>query len=615
MMKIPIISGDSRYFLVLFIILTMVALFGPLTTKDCEPRQAWKGAAVTVNLGVEVWLIELPPFVCEAMSYLALARKWRPRTFTQLVGQDHINNALINSLTQNRLHHAYVFTGTRGVGKTSYARLLAKALNCEQGISADPCLECNACIAVEKGCFIDLIEIDGASKTKVEDTRELLQNVQYSPTQGRFKIYLIDEVHMLSQHSFNALLKTLEEPPAHVKFLLATTDPHKLPVTVLSRCLQFSLKHIAPQTIQAHLQLILTAEKLNFEVAALELIAKAAKGSMRDALSLLDQAIACCANHLSAYEVKGILGYTQQDYALQLLQALMRSDATQIIQLSRKITVEGGNFRYVLDELLAYLHQITVIQSLKEENTMLGLSSEFQKLAKQFSPNDTQLFYQIGLKGIDDMYLAPTLAIGFEMTLLRMLLFQPAPKGTVRNLTYPKTNNEICLSEAQVSSITSSSQETSCIAKNAPNTNTLLSQSSEDKEKAKITVETWDKIIKQLNLTGLALNAAENTEFVSKSGMEINLRISPGHQSLFSATILKRLEKALTDYYAEVVKIIFITTEQVQSSPAQQKQILTSQRQQQAESSLQEDSFFQQLKQEFSAEIIKDSIVPIKDGL
>ncbi|WP_165481641.1 DNA polymerase III subunit gamma/tau [Legionella drozanskii] len=370
------------------------------------------------------------------MSYLALARKWRPRNFSQLVGQEHINKALINSLNQQRLHHAYLFTGTRGVGKTSIARLLAKALNCEKGISAEPCLICDACLAIEQGRFIDLIEIDGASRTRVEDTRELLENVQYSPTNGRFKIYLIDEVHMLSQHSFNALLKTLEEPPAHVKFLLATTDPQKLPVTVLSRCLQFSLKHLPPEIIGQHLQYILNDEQMSFEMEAIELLAKAAKGSMRDALSLLDQAIASTDKQLKAQDLKLILGYTQQDYAIQLLHALAKLDAQELIYLSRQIASEGGHFRYVLDELLDYLHQITINQSLASDNPLISSRSEIKALAKQFSPEDVQLFYQIGIKGTEDLYSAPTLDIGFEMTLLRMLTFRPAPKVEIPPLAY-----------------------------------------------------------------------------------------------------------------------------------------------------------------------------------
>lgn len=522
------------------------------------------------------------------MSYLALARKWRPRTFSQLVGQEHINKALIKSLNQQRLHHAYLFTGTRGVGKTSVARLLAKALNCERGISAEPCLQCDACLGIEQGHFIDLIEIDGASRTRVEDTRELLENVQYNPTQGRFKIYLIDEVHMLSQHSFNALLKTLEEPPAHVKFLLATTDPQKLPVTVLSRCLQFSLKHLPIDLISRQLQQILENEQLPYEIDAVELIAKAAKGSMRDALSLLDQAIASADNILLAAEVKTILGYTQQDYAMQILQALVAADGTQLIVVSRQIAQESGHFCYVLDELLDYLHQIMICQCLVGGNPLINSRSELQNLAKQLSPEDIQLFYQIGIRGSEEIHLAPTLSIGFEMTLLRMLAFKPAAK-----VAKPPLAHELSVSDEPQTPPPPPVESVPAFTNN----------------------NDWATIITQLKLTGIALTAVENTEFVDKSGHQITLRADKGHQSLFTPMVTRRVEEALGTYYNESIKIALCCNEPVQLSPAQQKQTALAMHQQAAEKILEDDSFFQQLKEEFSAEIVKNSIVPVKDEL
>lgn len=564
------------------------------------------------------------------MSYLALARKWRPRTFSQLVGQEHINKALINSLNQQRLHHAYLFTGTRGVGKTSVARLLAKALNCEAGISSEPCLRCDACIAIEQGRFIDLIEIDGASRTRVEDTRELLENVQYRPTNGRFKIYLIDEVHMLSQHSFNALLKTLEEPPEHVKFLLATTDPQKLPVTVLSRCLQFSLKHLSIEIIGHHLQYLLNEEQISFETEAIDLLAKAAKGSMRDALSLLDQAIAAADGKLVAQETKAILGYTQQDYAIQLLQALARLDAQEIIHLSRQIASEGSHFRYVIDDMLENLHQVTIAQALESDNPLLSPRSEIKALAQQFSPEDTQLFYQIGIKGAEEMLLAPTLAIGFEMTLLRMLTFRPAPKINRPPLAYetpgvkPPAPSDVSIENTDkgteqaptvstnIEEITEDpSKESQVESESSPPPSTHIPECSpvvpEEKD--------WAGILNQLNLTGLTLNAAENAEFITKSGREIKLRVAKGHQSLFTPSVTSRIEQALESYYKEPIKIALSCDEPVQSSPALQKQIAQNLRQQDAETNLQNDPFFQQLRQEFSAELVKNSIVPVKDEL
>ncbi|WP_028373764.1 DNA polymerase III subunit gamma/tau [Legionella lansingensis] len=550
------------------------------------------------------------------MSYLALARKWRPRTFSQLVGQEYTTKALINSLNQQRLHHAYLFTGTRGVGKTSVARLLAKALNCEQGIRAEPCLQCEACVAIEQGRFIDLIEIDGASRTRVEDTRELLENVQYAPTTGRFKIYLIDEVHMLSQHSFNALLKTLEEPPAHVKFLLATTDPQKLPVTVLSRCLQFYLKHLSAELIHQHLQHILNEEKVAFEAEALDILARAAKGSMRDALSLLDQAIASCNNDLNAQEVKSILGYTHQDYAIQLLHSLAVLNPQQLIQICRQIAAEGGHFRYVLDELLNHLHQLTICQHLSDDNPLINIEPQIKVLANQFSPEDIQLFYQIGIKGSEEMHLAPTLAIGFEMVLLRMLTFRPAPAADKPMLTYEMIKNTKPMEQNSVNSsspgVSDPVNQTNVSMQEQPEVNLIA---TEEKENTLAKVLDWGQVLSQLNLTGIAQNAAENAELIEKSGRNIILRVAKGHRSLFTPAVTGRIEQALTTYFKETIKIALNSDEAVYSSPAQQKQILQNQRQQEAEVSLQQDPFFQQLKQEFAAELVKNSIAPVKDEL
>jgi DNA polymerase III subunit gamma/tau len=538
------------------------------------------------------------------MSYLALARKWRPRTFSQLVGQEHLKKVLINSLNQQRLHHAYLFTGTRGIGKTSVARLLAKALNCLQGISAEPCLQCDACVAIEQGCFIDLIEIDSALRTGVEGTRELLENVQYRPTNGRFKIYIIDEVHMLSQYSFNALLKTLEEPPAHVKFLLATTEPQKLPVTILSRCLQFSLKHLPVELISQRLQHILNDEQLPYEAEAVAVLAKAAKGSMRDALSLLDQAIASADSKLHTQEVRAILGYTQQDYAIQLLQALASLDAQQLIHISRQIASEGGHFHYVLDELLDYLHQITVNQSLPGDNPLISSNPEIKAMTKQFTPEDIQLFYQIGIKGIEDLHLAPTLAIGFEMTLLRMLTFRPAPKVDTPPLAYEMINKQ---SVSPIGHTQSLVMENPRLPKEPYKQKSLLPPNHNEND--------WGCTVTQLKLTGLALSALENTQFVGKSGHEISLRITKGHQSLFTPTLTKRIEQALEAYYKEPIKLVVTSAESIQASPAQQKQTAQNLRQQDAESKLLNDPFFQRLRQEFSAELAENSIVPAQGEL
>lgn len=552
------------------------------------------------------------------MSYIALARKWRPRTFSQLVGQGHINKALINSLNQQRLHHAYLFTGTRGVGKTSVARLLAKALNCEQGISSEPCLTCDACQAIEQGRFIDLIEIDGASRTRVEDTREMLENVQYAPTNGRFKIYLIDEVHMLSQHSFNALLKTLEEPPEHVKFLLATTDPQKLPVTVLSRCLQFNLKHLQSADITHHLQHILDDEKFPYDLQALTLLSAAARGSMRDALSLLDQAIASCDHHLHTQDVKNSLGYTQHDYALQLLTALAELDAEKLLAISKKIAEEGGHFRYVLDEILNYLHQISVTQNIPSTSALVNPSPDVIALSNQFTPEDAQLFYQIALKGTQDMPLAPTVAIGFEMTVLRMYTFKPSTPKTTPPLAYKNKVEPIAppIATQAVNAdvpIIESATPIAVISEEipAPIDKPIIPATADIQNDS----DEWSNILAKLNLQGLALSAAENAELISKTDGVVVLRVEKGHQSLFTTSVLSRIEQGLTNYYNEKIKLSLNSDKLVSSSPMLQKQIIHKKQHSDAEAALESDPFFQQLQQTFSAEIVKNSISPLKDDL
>lgn len=361
------------------------------------------------------------------MSYQVLARKWRPSNFHEMVGQNHVLQALINGLDTDRLHHAYLFTGTRGVGKTSVARILAKCLNCETGVSSKPCGECSACLEISEGRFVDLIEVDAASRTKVEDTRELLENVQYTPSRGRYKVYLIDEVHMLSSHSFNALLKTLEEPPAHVKFLLATTDPQRLPATILSRCLQFSLKNLAPDLIQQHLAYVLGEEKIGFDDAGLLQIARAASGSMRDALSLSDQAIAFGAGNLSVEIVQQMLGSIDRQALLDILTALNAQDATSLFAYVESLAGHGVDLENLLQDLQSLLHAVAIAQVVPQRQSALDLPPEvIADLAQAMTAEDVQLFYQIALTGLRDFAHAPDARCGLEMTLLRMLAFVPA---------------------------------------------------------------------------------------------------------------------------------------------------------------------------------------------
>lgn len=363
------------------------------------------------------------------MSYQVLARKWRPRSFTEMVGQTHVLQALVNALDQNRLHHAYLFTGTRGVGKTTIARIFAKCLNCESGVSSQPCGQCSACTQVDAGSFIDLIEVDAASRTRVEDTRELLDNVQYAPSGGRYKVYLIDEVHMLSGHSFNALLKTLEEPPPHVKFLLATTDPQKLPVTILSRCLQFNLKAMTPERIVGHLQNVLAQEVIGFDEPALWELARAANGSMRDALSLTDQAIAYGNGQLQSDEVRTMLGTVDRSAVLLLLQRLAEGDAAALLQAVAQLSEQSPDYNDILAELITLLHRLSIAQAVPgySDDDQEGSTEAdvIRSLAAQLTAEDVQLFYQVALMGRKDMPLVPDARRGLEMVLLRMLLFRP----------------------------------------------------------------------------------------------------------------------------------------------------------------------------------------------
>ncbi len=506
------------------------------------------------------------------MNSIALARKYRPRTFSELIGQNHVTKALANSLTRNRLHHAYLFTGTRGVGKTSVARLLAKALNCEQGMGKDPCLNCDACIAIEEGRYIDLIEIDAASKTRVEDTRELLENVSYAPTNGRFKVYLIDEVHMLSTHSFNALLKTLEEPPEHVIFLLATTEVQKLPMTVLSRCLQFHLNALTPDTIQKQLELILNQENITFDDEALTLIAKAADGSMRDSLSLLDQMIALSDDRIETDSVKEALGHTKHNHVLDILNALASQNPEQLIHTSHAIAKEGGQYAYVLDELLSNLHQLSLLYVLPQAKHPLTT------LCQSIKAEDAQLFYQIAQKGKAELTLAPTRAIGFEMTLLRMHAFKPVGKAATPALAY----------EAKP---------------NTPKIKTPPAPKAEKpKPKARPTENGWSTLIPKLKLTGLALNAAKQSELKLQENGSASLHFDKNHRSLFTPGVLKKIEEELSKHYGQTIKINLQSDDQTPNTPAKKEQVQDQIKQAEHQAKLDADNAFQALKETFASE-------------
>lgn len=510
------------------------------------------------------------------MRYQVLARKYRPKQFGDLVGQSHVVQALTNALTHGNLHHAYLFTGTRGSGKTTLARLLAKCLNCETGITATPCEQCDACQAFDRGCFPDFYEVDAASRTKVEDTRELLDNVPYAPAQGRFKIYLIDEVHMLSGHSFNALLKTLEEPPAHVKFLLATTDYQKLPATVLSRCLQFHLHPIAPDLIATHLADVLTREQLPFETEGLQLLATAARGSLRDALSLLDQAIAYGNQRVMTADVATLLGTVDTGLLLDILDALQQKQAPRLLEHIRHLEQQGVNFSSALGELLRLLHRVSVYQLVP---TLEATANEqaLQQLAARFTPEDVQLCYQIGLIGQRDFAYAPSPSIAFEMTLLRMLAFYPA------SVDAPKARTPITATSAA-----------------APATPAPAAPSKASSD--------WLSIVSQLKVSGAALALIQNCSLESMTESQVTLLIKPSQKALAQATQIQRVQHALTEHFQRPVTVSVRTEAHERPTPAELGKQQQQQRQQTAKQELIKDEKLQQLMQTFDATLIENSI-------
>lgn len=528
------------------------------------------------------------------MSYQVLARKWRPKSFQTLVGQEHVLRALINALDNQRLHHAYLFTGTRGVGKTTIARILAKCLNCETGITSKPCDACNACTAIDAGRFIDLIEVDAASRTKVEDTRELLENVQYAPASGRFKVYLIDEVHMLSGHSFNALLKTLEEPPPHVKFLLATTDPHKLPITVLSRCLQFNLKNLLPELISKQLATVLTAEKITFETEALEQLAQAADGSMRDALSLLDQAIAFSNGRINVQDVHNMLGTIETDHLLEILTALADKNAAELLRITDKLAEHAIDFPQALEALLSYLHKLAVLQAI--QNTTADA------LAEKLSPEDIQLFYQIALIGRRDLSLAPSAKIGFEMVLLRMINFKP-------NVQIPRP--------AAITIPPANSTPSSSLGEKTPSQNLKVNlnnnniASIDDNELRK---ENWNKIIDKLNLKGMTLALANNCELTEIGEYKLTLTLAAQHAPLLNPVQQQRIEAALQAYFNKPFTLSITLSDDANiQSPAKAQQIQHALQKQKAHASLKSDPAVTQLLESFQATIDNSSVYSLTE--
>ncbi|MDJ0908412.1 MAG: DNA polymerase III subunit gamma/tau [Woeseiaceae bacterium] len=543
------------------------------------------------------------------MSYLVLARKWRPKTFSDTVGQEHVLKALVNALESGRLHHAYLFAGTRGVGKTTIARILAKALNCETGVTAEPCGVCSACVEIDEGRFVDLIEVDAASKTKVDDTREMLDNVQYAPARGRFKVYLIDEVHMLSKSSFNALLKTLEEPPPHVKFLLATTDPQKLPVTVLSRCLQFNLSRLTPRLIADRLSYICDEEKIEADAGAINLIARAADGSLRDALSLLDQAIAYCGGKVEETPVAKMLGTIDRDHVTRLLRLLAASDGPGLIGTIREIDEQFPDYGRLLEDLARTLQRIAITQVIGATDSDEELDAgEIAELAESMPPSDVQLFYQTALIGRRDLHLSPDPRSGAEMTLLRMLAFRPAGAGeaagggSARKPSAAKPRPVASAAPAKEAQAVQAPVKEAA-AETPPSSTAAWSEPD------------WAALIPSLGLKGAVRMLAINCAFLRREGDTVHFRADKNAESVLTRERQAALEEALSKHFGEPLRVsIEITEAPVEGTetPVETEARVTDERYEAARESIEADPNVQALKNMFGAELKTDSIEPIQ---
>ncbi len=508
------------------------------------------------------------------MSYQVLARKWRPRTFESLVGQEHVVRALRHALDEKRLHHAYLFAGTRGVGKTTLARILAKSLNCETGISSRPCGKCSACVEIDAGRFIDLIEVDAATNTKVDEMRQLLENSVYAPTRGRFKVYVIDEVHMLSTSAFNAMLKTLEEPPEHIKFILATTDPQKIPVTVLSRCLQFNLKQMPSPAIADHLGKILAEEKTSAEGAALALLADCARGSMRDALSLLDQAIAYSGGKVTEQAVRSMLGAIDETYLYSILEGLARGDAAAVLAIAEDMRSRSVAFDGALQDLGTLAHRVALAQAAPDAvDSTGGLGERLAALARTLDPEEVQLYYQIAIHGRQDLPFAPDEFAGFTMALLRMLAFAPGtrsagevgrsgPAGSKRSETGKRVNDPQAAAQGAFEG-------------------------------------DWPKLANSLDLGGIAKQLAQVSELKSFDGETLELRVPPSAKHLAEKNFQDKLRGALQERFGKPVRLA-VTISETTGNTARDR----------AASAISQDAFVRDLVENLDATIVESSIKP-----
>lgn len=556
------------------------------------------------------------------MSYQVLARKWRPRQFSELVGQSHVVQVLSNSLDQDRVHHAFLFTGTRGVGKTTIARILAKSLNCMQGVSANPCGECEHCVAIDEGRFVDLLEIDAASRTKVDDTREILDNVQYAPARGRYKVYLIDEVHMLSTHSFNALLKTLEEPPDHVKFVLATTDPQKIPVTILSRCLQFNLRRLSPKQIGAQMQTILDAESIAADPEALVLLARAADGSMRDGLSLLDQALAG-GGPLQEAAVRDMLGSVEQRHVHELLAAIGARDGAAAMDVIAEVFAQARDFGVLLHDLAEALHRIALIQQLPDyrDDSRTDWETLVERAAR-LDPEDVQLFYQIAITGRRDLVLAPSERSGCEMTILRMLAFQPGTEldtssggssAGMRSSSAAGEGGKSPRSSAAASALQSAADRPD------PPAGQRVAEAPAHEETAQlsspgnrsVTADNWAEVLGRLKVNGSVRMVAGLLVVHQVNLPSIHFHVAADDTLLITDRFRATLARALEAWLQVPVRLTITPAEDpLTDTPAQIAQSAADQVQAEAEAAIDGDPLVRRLCERFDAEILRESIRP-----
>jgi DNA polymerase-3 subunit gamma/tau len=553
------------------------------------------------------------------MSYQVLARKWRPKTFDQLIGQEHVSRALINGIDQNRLHHAFLLTGTRGVGKTTIARILAKCLNCETGMTSQPCGECGSCVDLDEGRFVDMIEIDAASRTGVDDMRELLESVQYTPTRGRYKVYIIDEVHMLSASSFNALLKTLEEPPPHVKFVLATTDPQKIPVTILSRCLRFNLRRLLPDQIRGYLATLVDSEGIEAEAGTLEVLARAADGSMRDGLSLLDQAIAFGGGRLAMPDLEKMLGLVDHEHVSAVIRALAANEPQTMLEVVGELAAQSRDLDTVLANLAEVLHRVTLLQSVPGyRDAERSDWAAIEDLAGLLSAEDAQLFYQIAIKGRGELGLAPDPRTGLEMTLLRMLAFRPAeagapappgpaPGGKPRqarpSAPAAATGGGAPRARAPRSSKPAAPEAAPVAAKPEPAPSPDGAERQTD----------WVRLLEQLDIAGQVRELARNVQLKSRSEDRWEFIIAPALRHLGSAACLDRLGQAISARVGHPVRIRLVDEAgaELETAASLEEQAMR-RNMSEAERAIADDPTVRELKEQMGAVIVEDSIQPLQ---